>query len=55
MTAIFAGIRRATATLATAAPRPTYAKHLNGKNHPHVHAIRVGDDLVLLSDLDWQL
>src|SRR4029077_2342012 len=49
MTAIFAGIRRAALTLSTAAPRPTYAKHLNGKSHPHVYAIQVGDDLVIMS------
>jgi hypothetical protein len=54
MSAIFTGIRSAAApTLATSPVRPSYAKSLNGKDHPYV--IQVGDDLVVLSDLDWQL
>jgi hypothetical protein len=60
MSAIFSNIRIATATLSTATPLPIYANSLNGKNHPAGHIIQVGDiqvgdDYLILSELDWNL
>jgi hypothetical protein len=46
MSAIFTGIRRAALTLSTATPRPTYARAMNGKNHPHVIQVGRLPDLV---------
>jgi len=55
MSAIFSNIRIATATLSTATPLPIYANSLNGKNHPAGRIIQVGDDYLILSELDWNL
>jgi len=53
MAALFSGSVGAALTLATTpAPLPPYAKHLNGKDR---HVVIVGDDVILLSDLDWLL
>jgi hypothetical protein len=53
MASLFSGSVGTALTLATTpAPPASYAKHLNGKDR---HVVIVGDDEVILSDLDWQL
>jgi hypothetical protein len=55
MSALFVQAKAAVgSSLSTApAPLPNCARHLNGKSHPHF--LYVGDDVVLLDDLDWNL